>query len=92
MLRQRGYSTWILKSALINPKIFIVCGDRQSRLYMHRKFRDYLRELRTITPDGGLDPIYIEWPKFITMNRVEFEIIGVDRFIPVIFDNSCFYG
>lgn len=91
MLRQRGYSTWILKSALMNPKIFIVCGNGASRQFMERKFQDYLRELRTVTPDGGLDPIYDEWPKFIIMERVRYNLVGTDRFIPFIFDNSCFF-
>lgn len=91
MLRQRGYTTWLLEGAIVNPKIFIVCGSGQSRQYIERRFKDMLRAFRQVTPDGGLDPIYTEWPKFITMNRVEASIRGRDRFIPVIFDNSCFY-
>lgn len=94
MLRNRGYTTWMLKSALHNPKVFIVCKDGRCQHETQTKFKEMVYELnhdsmrcmgKTITN------LYDEWPKFITMDRVSISIRGYDQHIPVIFDNSCYY-
>jgi len=93
MLRNRGYTTWMLKSALHNPKVFIVCKDGRCQRETQAKFNDMAREvheesMRTM----GISSIelYYDWPKIITMDRVENSIRGYGQFIPVIFDNSCY--
>lgn len=94
MLRNRGYTTWMLKSALHNPKVFIVCRDGRNKDYVKNQFDNMVRviheeSMRTM----GISSVelYLEWPKFITMDRVSVSIRGYDQFIPVIFDNSCYY-
>ena len=89
MLRQIGYSTWILHGALLNPKIFIVCGNTQTKQFLKSKFHDLI--VNMFLTERTTDPIYNGWPKFITMDQVENSVRGQDQHIPVIFDNSCFY-
>lgn len=94
MLRHRGYTTWLLKSAILNPMIFIVCKDGRNKDDLQTKFSEMVFELHKVTmATSGRDirSLYNEWPKFITMDRVSDSIRGHDQFIPVIFDNSCYY-
>jgi hypothetical protein len=58
MLRQRGYTTWILESALINPKVFIVCGSVNSRNFAQIKYRDMVRA--AFLTERTTPPIYLE--------------------------------
>ena len=94
MLRNRGYTTWMLKSALHDPKVFIVCKDSRNKNWVQTKFKEMVYELNHDTMrcmGKTITALYDEWPKFITMDRVELSIRGYGQFIPVIFDNSCYY-
>lgn len=93
MLRHRGYTTWMLKSALINPKVFIVCKDGRCQRETQAKFNDMARafheeSMRTV--GRSIIELYYDWPKIIRMENVSDSIRGYDQFIPVIFDNSCY--
>lgn len=93
MLRQRGYSTWLLKAAIIQPKVFIVARDTRNREYLVRKYSELIDSYARLSREQG--EIYIfsrDWPRFILMDNIERSIIGSDQHIPVLFDNSCFYG
>jgi hypothetical protein len=84
----------MLKSVLHNPKVFIVCRDGRNKDYVKNLFGDMVYEVnRESMRTMGISSteLYLEWPKFITMDRVSESIRGYDHFIPVIFDNSCYY-
>ena len=94
MLRQRGYSTWILKGAILEPKVFIVCANGQNRKWLSDKYYQMCHDVSVeeMRLEGRASILFsTEWPKFITMNEIEQNIRGRDQHIPVIFDNSCFY-
>lgn len=92
MLRNRGYSTWLLKAAIIQPKVFIVAKDQRSREFLINKYTELSNEYVRLSTEEGIElPLSKYWPKFIIMNNVEQSIIGYDQYIPVLFDNSCFF-
>lgn len=93
MLRHRGYTTWMLSSALNNPKVFIVCRDERCKHDVKNQFQRILYEsnrLSMMTKGKDIMGKYVDWPKFIIMGNVYESIRGYDQFTPVIFDNSCF--
>jgi hypothetical protein len=84
----------MLKSAIINPNVFLVFGTNMALQQAKSKFVNMINELEkeSIRTRGmALRSSYNDWPKFITIDRVEDSIRGNNHFIPLVFDNSCYY-
>lgn len=83
--RRSGSSTWILISAIYNPRCVIVSGNLETSRDLQYKYD------RLIETNQMISQIYNEVnnqqrPMFKTIND---DISGYN--IPIIFDNSCFF-
>jgi hypothetical protein len=85
--RGAGISTWIIKSAIVNPHCVIVSKDERCSNDLKDTFfslinTDIYRDLYVM--NGCQVPI------FTTISRLS-SVRGTIQTLPIIFDNSCFF-
>jgi hypothetical protein len=85
--RQTGSSSFLLKSAIVNPDCYIICRDGNSKSDLRRHFRTIIEEdeiFRNIyESNNSLEP------KFKTLEEMEQLRGHLEK--PIIFDTSCFF-
>lgn len=87
--RNNGSTSWILKGAIINENVIIVCKDGACKRDLQRKYiqmkRQFYLEMTGSEPSVGSNL----YPKFLTLNEYDIGIRG--HIVPIVFDNSCFF-
>lgn len=86
--RQTGSTNWILKGAIINEEVIIVCKDGRCKDELRRKYHNMRREFY-YELTGREYPPSENWPMFITIAEYDIKIRG--RRVPIVFDNCCFF-
>lgn len=88
--RNMGSTDWILKAAILDERVMIICKDGRCKEELRMKYRDLRREFyRQLT--GSEPPPLVDqtFPMFITISEYENKIRG--HRVPIVFDNSCFF-
>lgn len=86
--RNTGSTNWILKSAILNDKVIIVCKNGACREDLRRKFEEIRREFY-YQLSSPLPPRNPNWPYIICLSEYDNAIRG--NRVPIVFDNSCFF-
>lgn len=85
--RQRGNTTWLLRAAIKQPNVMIVCRNQTSVAEMTKSYKKLLQK----------EPWYKKFwwwcfgrsnPKFVTVNNPD-NLRGIN--FPTVFDNGAIY-
>lgn len=85
--RRKGCTSWILKSALKNPRVVIVAHTER---YANDLRTEYLCMLKNRSFFEKFIAFFREYEEPIFVSYIRPEILrGLNR--PIVFDNSCFF-
>lgn len=87
--RNTGSSNWILKGAIINEQVIIVCKDGRCKDDLRRKYHQMRRDFYYQLIGSAPPQSDRNWPMFITVAEYDTRIRGYR--VPIVFDNSCFF-
>lgn len=87
--RNVGSTNWILKGAIINEQVIIVCKDGRCKDDLRRKYHQMRRDFYYQLIGSAPPQSDRNWPMFITVAEYDTRTRGYR--VPIVFDNSCFF-